>query len=78
MFNPETGLPERLDVLTRDLHQIWCEEEGPADWHRAGADPEGAAIQLAQGLWDLGTRAAEGDESASAALMTLASAVAAQ
>lgn len=51
--DPERRMPGKLDVLLRDLHLLWCEDqEGcPADWNLADADPARAASYLSDALW---------------------------
>jgi hypothetical protein len=55
-INPETNLPGPLDVLLRDLHTLWCQNDCADDdpaWHMSTtADPERAASLLCQAIWD--------------------------
>src|SRR5688572_23037209 len=67
----ETRLSGPLDELLKDLHLVWCDDECPTDWHRAGADAALAAIKLATALWDMADDAADGAPSAATALATL-------
>ena len=71
--NSETHMPGTLDVLLRDLHQLWCEEAPYTEpsWHLADADPIRAAQLLACGLWKLAGDADHGDPNAVAALVLL-------
>jgi len=48
-------LPGTLDVLLRDLHRLWCDDDDPGadDWHLADANPEQAAVRLAMAIWEL-------------------------
>ena len=70
MTNRETNLPGPLDVLLRDLHTLWCEEDPASEpgWHLADADPIHAAIVLANAIWSISGAAASGDTEAAAAL----------
>jgi hypothetical protein len=67
-MNSQTNLPDALDSLLRDLHTLWCLDNCPDDWHRADADPSGAALDLCMALWDMSR---SGDEDAAAALAML-------
>jgi hypothetical protein len=68
MQNSETHVPDPLDALLRDLHQIWCPDDCPPDWDRPGADPVSAARELATALWDMAEDGARGGTDPATAL----------